>query len=226
MRQRTRIEKRLGIGKLAALDGIAHREFRDLAAAGAWNVGHLEDLRRHVSWARILAQDPANGLAQCVIQRLPVAQDHEQHHPDIILPALTYTNALLNLRQALDLAIDFRGADPHTTGIEYRVRAPLDDQPTLSSEHCPVTMGPDTRKARKVGITISTAFGIIPEAHGHAGKRAGTDQFPGLLTQTLAVGVKHVDGHAQAATLQLPPAHRQQRVSQRKAGDDIGTAGD
>ena len=50
-RQRLRIGERLGVLDGTAVHDVAHSEFGDLAGFGAWNVGDLYNLRRHVARA-------------------------------------------------------------------------------------------------------------------------------------------------------------------------------
>ena len=71
---------------------------------------------------------------------------------------------------------------------------------------------------------VTPAVRVVPEAHRHAGERPRADQF--ALSPTLAVIVEHVDVHAEAAALQLAAVHRQHRVAEHEARNNVGAAGD
>ena len=68
----------------------------------------------------------ADPLTQRVVQRQAVGQYDEQHDADVVLPALADRDALADLRQLLDLAVDLGRADAHAAGIEHRVGTAVD----------------------------------------------------------------------------------------------------
>ena len=106
MLQRLGIGQCVGVFDLLPVHDISYRQLHHFAADGTRNVGDRDNLRRHMPWRGIGADDLADLLLQAFIQRHSLAQFHEQHHPHIILPLLTDGHAVHDLRDFFDLAID------------------------------------------------------------------------------------------------------------------------
>ncbi|MNF55487.1 hypothetical protein D3C84_369500 [compost metagenome] len=89
-----------------------------------------------------------------------------------------------------------------------------------------VAVGPDAGEGLEVGGLEPGPVRVVPEADRHRGEVAGADQFALLAEHPLAVLVPHLHVHSQPLALQLAAPHRQYRVAQGEAGDDVGAAGD
>ncbi len=95
-----------------------------------------------------------------------------------------------------------------------------------------ISMSPDAIRllcaiAAEISIVIFLPVGVIPEANRHRRKGSGTHQFAFFARcQRTAFVVPDFHRHAQTCALQLTAIDRQQGVTQRKTGDDVGTAGD
>src|SRR5690606_26443531 len=165
-------------------------------------------------------------LLQRLVQRHPFTQYHEQHHPHISLPLLADGDRLHYLVDAFHLPVDLGRADAHATGVEYGVRAPVDDQAAVGPLLGIVTMGPDPGETLEVGGAIAAAVRIVPETQRHGREGAGADQLAFFADYLFALAIPYLHRHAQARTLQFAAPDRQRRAAQRKAGNDIGAAGD
>ena len=70
----------------------------------------------------------SQALLEVVVQTLPWAQPHEQHHPHIVGEALTDDQALDHLVESFDLTVDLGRADAYATRVEGGVGATVNDQ--------------------------------------------------------------------------------------------------
>ena len=215
------------------MDHVAHRELDDLVALRPRDVGHLDHARRDVARCRIGADVRADPLDQRFVQHHPVLELHEQHDAHVAdlsgWPILADDEALDDLRQLLDLAVDFSGADPHATGIERRVRAPVDHQAVMLGQLDIVAVAPDARKALEIGSLVFRTAGIVPEPDRHRRKRRCADELPTPTRASgdrLALVVVDVDRETEAAALELAAPHGQRRIAKREARHDVGAAGD
>ena len=225
--ERLRIGKRFLVLDLASVHDLANGKLGDLARLGTGNVGHLHDPGRDVARAGSGADLALDALAQPCIERQAWFQDHEQHNPHIVLPVLTDDDALLHLFQLFDLAIDLRGADAHTAGIESCVRATVNNHATVLSPFGKVAMMPDIVEAREIGASIFLPSASFQNPSGMEGKGLVHTSSP-LVVQLggLAVCIEHVDGHAEPRTLDLPAPYRFGGNTQHEAAADIGATGD
>ena len=124
MVQGLRVGQRLDIFDRPAMDQVTHRQFDDLAAFGARDFGHLEDFRRHMARRGFGPDARFDAGDEIIIQAHTGTQGNEQHHPHIAAPLLANYQTLGDLVNALDLAVDFGGADAHPAGVEHRVERP------------------------------------------------------------------------------------------------------
>src|SRR5690606_5083682 len=145
--QRLRVGERVGVLHRLAVDDVLYREFHDLAADGARNVPHLDDLRRNVARRGVGADDLANALSQSIVQRQAFAQPHEQHDALVALPALAHGDGFQHFLELLHLAIDLRGADAYAAGVEGGIRTAVDDHAVVLGEFREITMAPGVLEA-------------------------------------------------------------------------------
>src|SRR5205823_1966824 len=90
-----------------------------------------------------------------------------------------------------------------------------------------IAMAPEVRKAREIGSVVALAFGVVPEADGHTGKRARADELALLAGgRGLAAVIVDGDGEAQAGRLDLSAPDRADGIAQHEARDDVGTPRD
>src|SRR5699024_8843257 len=82
------------------------------------------------------------------------------------------------------------------------------------------------REALEVGLVVALALGIVPELYWHHGEGPRADELARLALAGLAVVIEGIDGEAESATLQLAAPHGLDRATQRKAGNNVGAAGD
>ncbi|MCY1213578.1 hypothetical protein D9M72_253670 [compost metagenome] len=101
----------------------------------------------------------------------------------------------------------------------------MDHQAAVRGFFGVVAVGPDTGKGFEVGRPELRPVRVVPEAHRHRREVPGADQFAFLAEYPPAVLVPHLGVHAQALALQLAAPHRQHRVAQGEAGNDVGAAG-
>ena len=114
---------------------------------------------------------------QAVIQCGAFAQADKQNHTNIALPFLADHDGFLNLGEALDLAVDFRRADPHPARIERRIGAAIDHITAIFRLADEIAMIPDIVKLFEIGGLIAGIIRVIPESNRHGGEGAGADQF-------------------------------------------------
>ena len=99
--ERFGVRERLDVLHRPAVHDVAHRELGELAAARPRQIRHRDDPRRDVARRRARA-DPAADLGDEIVgQRGAVAQDDEQHDPDVAVPFLADDEALDARRRAV-----------------------------------------------------------------------------------------------------------------------------
>ena len=88
----------------------------------------------------------------------PSAQDHEQRHT---VPAVRQLEpddqAVADLGEALDDAVQLARAEPDALAIEGRVRAALDDRAAPRGDPDPVAVAPDARVHLEVALAVAAA---------------------------------------------------------------------
>src|SRR5438552_4904425 len=228
--ERLGIGQRLDILDRLAVHDIAHRQLDDLPALGARDVADLHDLRRYVARRGVGADLLLDAVDQCLVERDAVAQADEQHHTYVAhlarRPILADDDALDDLVELFDLAVNLGRADAHTAGIERGIRASVDNHAVVRGELDPVAVAPDAGKALEVRGAILRAVVIVPEAERHRRKRRGADELALLPSHRLAVLVVHVDLHAQVPALELAAPDGARRAAKLKTGNDGGSARD
>ena len=94
---------------------------------------------------RVLADAAADAILELVGERHAVAQPDEQHDALVVVPVLADDEALDDLVELLDLAIDLGGADAHAAGVQHGIRAAVDDDAVVLGDLDPVAVAPDAR---------------------------------------------------------------------------------
>src|SRR5574337_2097317 len=223
--QRLGIGERVGVFHRPPVDHVAHRELGDLAADGARDVGHREDLGGHVARRGVVADRGFDFLDKRVIEPCAFAQTHEQDYAYVALPVLADREALDDFRELFHLSIDFRGADAHAAGIERGIRAAVDDETVALREFRPVAVTPDSGEIIEIGGVVFPAVRVVPEMHRHAREGFHAHQFPRPAAYGLAVLVPDFYRHAEATALEFAWIHRQQRIAEGETRNDVGAAG-
>ncbi len=208
------------------MDDVAHGKLDDLARLGARNVGHLDDLRRHVARRGVLADLVADLLLERGVELGAIAQPHEQDDADVVVPVLADDDRFQHLVHLLDLAVDLGRADANAARIQHRVRPAVNDHAIMRGDLGPVAVRPYAREALEIGRVIFLAVGIVPEADRHRRKRLQADELALGAARRLAGLVEHLDRQTQPAGLDLAPPHRPDRISQHEARHDVGAARD
>src|SRR5450631_844083 len=228
--QHFRVGQRLDVLHRVAGNDIAHREFDDLAALGARNIGDLHDLRRHVPWRRVGADGMLDAVGERVVEHESVAQPHEQHHADVAdfpwRPILPDDDALRHLVELLDLPVDLGGADADTAGIERGVRPAVDDHAVVFGQLDKIAVAPHARETLEVRGVVLGAVGVVPETDRHRGERRRAYQLAFLLAHWLAVAIVDVYAEPQTTALQLATPYRARRAPERETRDDVRPARD
>src|SRR6266536_1945016 len=165
--ERLGIGQRLDILDRLAMYDVAHRQLDDLAALGARNVAYLHDLRRYVARRGVGADPLLDAVDQRRVEDDAVAQPDEQHHTHVAhlawRPILADDDALHDLVELLDLAVNLGRSDAHAARIERGIRATVDDHAVVRGELDPVAVAPDARKTLEIRSAILRAVGSVPE---------------------------------------------------------------
>ena len=132
----------------------------------------------------------ADAARERVVERDARPQAHEQHDAHVALPVLSDGDALLDLGQPFDLAVDLGGADAHAAGVEHRVRSAEDHEAVVLGVQRVVAVTPDAGKAFEIGRAVAAAVGVAPEAERHGREGRGADElalFPANRAALLVV---------------------------------------
>src|SRR5205085_7828522 len=127
--ERVGIGQRLPILDRSPVHDVAYGQFHYFPTLRAWNVGDLDDSGRHVPGCGIPADVRPDRVDAFAIEGEPLAQLHEQHDTLVAVPLLADHEALDDVGQLLDLAVDLRGPDRNATGVQDGIGPPVDDDP-------------------------------------------------------------------------------------------------
>ncbi len=186
---------------------------------------HREDHGGHMAGRGAIAHLLLDQGDQLVIQGDARRQPHKENNAHVIVPVLADGQGLKHLGDALDLGIDFSGADAHAAGIERGIGTAMNDEAAMGGDLGEIAVAPDIVKAGEIGVVIFLAIGIIPEHDGHGGKRLGANQFALFLFHRMAVVIQHIHGHAEHRPLDFAAPDAGQRIAADEAAADIGAAG-
>src|SRR4051812_42475619 len=215
--ERLRVGERLDVLHLAPVHHVAYRQLDNLAALGAWNVGDLEDLRRHVARGGVVADAALDAIRDFVVHAEAVTQLDEEHDAHVALPVLADDERLDHLLELLDLAVDLRRADPDAARVEHGVRPAVDDDAVVLGDLGPVAVAPDVRVLLEIRSAVPRAVGIVPEADRHRGERPRADQLALFSLQRAPLLVEHIDRHAESLRLDLAAPDRTGRIAEHEA---------
>ena len=160
------------------------------------------------------------------IQTGTFAQGDEQHDAGVAFPVLAHAHGFRHGIHRLHLAVDLRGADAHAAGVQHGVAAAVNNDAAVLGTLGEIPMRPHALELLEIRGAQLGAVRVVQEAHRARREGFRADQFALPTRQRGAVLVEDVHGHAEALALQLPGVHRQQRVAEGEAGNEIGAAGD
>src|SRR5919197_3391214 len=89
-----------------------------------------------------------------------------------------------------------------------------------------ITVMPDVRETRKIGVLVFFPARVVPETYGHGWKRARAYELAFTAADRLAVVVVHVDGHAKSWPLDLAAPDGFRGNAEHEAAGDVGSARD
>src|SRR5690606_20431403 len=118
--------------------------------------------------------------------------------------------------------------DAHATGIQRRVRSPVDHKPTVLRTFGPVAVTPHAREAVKIRRAIFCAVRIVPELNGHRRERRSADQLPLSFAraQRTSLVVPHLHRHTEPRSLNFAWPDGPRRHPADKTTDNVRPAGD
>jgi hypothetical protein len=155
------------------------------------------------------------------------AHDDEQRHVGFAAEEFEVDHqAVEDLRQFLDRAIQFAGAHADAVAVDGGVRAAVDDRAAARRDAQPVAVAPDAGVHVEVALAVAAVFRVVPEHERHRGHGRAADQFADFVDQRLARVVEGLDPGAEAAALHLAQIHRQRRHAADEAAGEVGAAGD
>src|SRR5512143_1627804 len=93
---------------------------------------------------------------------------HEQDHALVVLPVLSHSEAISNLRQLFQLGVDLRRANANTGRLEHRVGATIESHAaSIAMDKNVIAVPPDMRKHSEVGVAVFCPRRIVPEVDWH-----------------------------------------------------------
>src|SRR5438093_4758322 len=102
--------------------------------------------------------------------------------------------AIEDLPEVLDRAVQLAGAHANTHPVDRRVRAAIDDHPAVRGDLDPITVAPDTWVHLEIALAVAPALRVVPEEQRHRGHRLGDDELAYLADDRDAVLVEGVHG--------------------------------
>ena len=173
----------------------------------------------------ILPQLTADPAGQLFVEFFSFFQHHKQGHVVLAVGQFEIDDqAILDLGNMVQTAVDLRRADPHALPVEGSIRTPQDHQSAARGDLEPVAVAPDTGKHLEITAQVALLAGIVPEIDRHGGHRFGHNHFAHLFDQGVAEIVPCFHRTAQTPALDLAEIDGQQRTSAHKGRANIGTA--
>ena len=117
-----------------------------------------------------------------------------------------HDEAVVDLAELLDDAVEVGRADAHAAAVERGVGAAGDHEAAALGEAHPVTHPPDAGVHVEVGGAVAAAVGVAPEADGHRGHRLADDELAELADDLVAERVVGGDVAAEARCPDISPA--------------------
>ncbi len=174
----------------------------------------------------VAAYQAADLRLQRCVQRAPGAQDNEEHHTHIALPLLADHHTFQHGTALLNLAIDLRGANAHTTRVQHRIGSPMDDEAAVGGLLAIITLRPDPVEPREVGRVEAAAIGVIPETQGTRREGRSAHQLALLFLHWAPLVIPYRDRHSQPGRLDFTRVYRQSRRAPHETGENICATGD
>ena len=132
--------------------------------------------------------------------------------------------AVGDLGQLLDDAVELARAEAHPGPVERRVRAARDDAAAALGEPDPVALAPDPGEHVEVRAAIERAVRVPPQGNGHRRHRPRDHELSQLADDRLAARVVGVGRDAEEAARDLALVHGQQRRPAHDAAAHVGAA--
>ena len=79
--------------------------------------------------------------------RTALAHHDEQDDAHVVIPFLSDRDAFHDLVERFDLSVDLGSADANATGIQNRIRSPVDNQPVVLGQFGEIPVAPDAGKS-------------------------------------------------------------------------------
>src|SRR5215204_7331388 len=164
-----------------------------LAVEGAGNVGDGEDLVRHVAGGSSVADAFLDPVYEVVAELGVFFEDHEERHKVLSILPDVHDEAVSDLRNGLDGAVDLAGPHPHATAVYCRVGATVDHGGAFGLYLDPIPVPPHARKHVEVALPEPLVVRVVPQIQGHRGHRLGNDQLPNLVYERVTLLVEGLD---------------------------------
>ena len=203
------------------MEDLAHSQFDLLAGDRVGDVGNGDDFRGNMPWRGVEADRFPDPLAQVVRELGTGAELDEEHDAHVVLPLLADGQAVEHFVDGLHPAIDLGGAHADAAGVERRVGSAGDDHAAVLRDLREVAVMPDAGEALEICGADLLPVRIVPKGNRHGDERGGADELALRSANRIPGVVEHLDGHAEASTLELSRVNRQVRVAPGEAGDDV-----
>src|SRR5581483_6954359 len=89
-----------------------------------------------------------------------------------------------------------------------------------------IAVAPDVRIFFEVSPPVLAAVRVVPEPERHRRERLGAHELTFLSAHGFPFIVVYLDLHAETPALNLAAPHREERIAEHEAGNQIGAPGD
>ena len=164
--------------------------------------------------------------AQSVVEHGAVGEHDEEQQlarPSLVVLQMHH-EAVDDLRQLLDDAVELARAEPDAAAVERGVGAPGEDAAAALGELDPVALAPDPREHVEVRAVVERAVGVAPELRRHGRHRPRDHELAEPAHERLALRVVGRGRDAQQPSRDLALVDRQQRRAAHDAAADVGAA--
>src|SRR5919199_636150 len=156
---------------------LLYRHLYLLTVERPGDFGYLQDLIRHMPGRGILADAAFDLVHQPVVElRAFFEDDEERHRGAPVRPLYVYDEAILDLLDLLDGAVDLARPHPYPSAVYGRVAPAVDNGAATRGDLDPVPVPPHSRIHVEVALPVPLSFGVIPEVQRHRGHGLGDYQ--------------------------------------------------
>ena len=180
-----------------------------------------------MAWRELGSQQRGESTANGVIESFTIDQlDEQQQVAEATIVIFDMDDQRVgDCRVGFDRGVEVGGSEAHSPSVQGRIGTTADYARARVVDGYPVTVAPDTREGRVIGVVILRTI-VTPKRDRHGRRGLGDNQLPFDVARRLTVSGERIDGPSELTTRYDPSDHRCDRRATKKRGAHVGAARD